>query len=225
MTSTAYEPRTDAAVRPHAAIRPHAAVDPAALGGAAAGIVPARGSKVNDAVQWRSRVRLVDEVAQELRERIYAGTYEAGMQLRQEQLAEELQVSRTPLREALRLLEREGLVAAFPGRGVRVVSGDVAGCSRPTGSGKSSTGSPPAWPPSRRPRRHRRRRSPPSSRRAVADWDPGVYTASTSASTRCSCAPTTSTSRPAAARADDLPGVHPGGPSRERAQQAVQSTR
>ena len=80
---------------------------------------------MNDAVQWRSRVRLVDEVAQELRERIYAGTYEAGMQLRQEQLAEELQVSRTPLREALRVLEREGLLRSEPGRGARVVSADV----------------------------------------------------------------------------------------------------
>lgn len=76
-------------------------------------------------MQWRSRVRLVDEVAQELRERIYAGTYEAGMPLRQEQLAEELQVSRTPLREALRVLEREGLLKSEPGRGARVVSADI----------------------------------------------------------------------------------------------------
>ncbi len=80
---------------------------------------------MNDAVQWRSRVRLVDEVAQELRERIYAGTYQLGMQLRQEQLADELQVSRTPLREALRVLEREGLLRSQPGRGARVVSADV----------------------------------------------------------------------------------------------------
>lgn len=75
--------------------------------------------------QWRSRVRLVDEVAQELRERIYTGAYGLGMQLRQEQLAEELQVSRTPLREALRVLEREGLLHSEPGRGARVVSADV----------------------------------------------------------------------------------------------------
>lgn len=80
---------------------------------------------LSETVQWRSRVRLVDEVAQELRERIYSGTYEAGMQLRQEQLAEELQVSRTPLREALRVLEREGLLKSEPGRGARVVSADV----------------------------------------------------------------------------------------------------
>lgn len=76
-------------------------------------------------VQWRSRVRLVDEVADELRERIYSGSYALGSKLRQEQLAEDLQVSRTPLREALRVLESEGLLHSEPGRGVRVVPADV----------------------------------------------------------------------------------------------------
>ncbi len=76
-------------------------------------------------VQWRSRVRLVDEVADELRERIYSGSYALGSKLRQEELAEELQVSRTPLREALRVLESEGLLHSEPGRGVRVVPADV----------------------------------------------------------------------------------------------------
>lgn len=80
---------------------------------------------MSEASQWRSRVRLVDEVAQELRERIYSGAYGLGMQLRQEHLADELQVSRTPLREALRVLEREGLLHSEPGRGARVVSADI----------------------------------------------------------------------------------------------------
>jgi DNA-binding GntR family transcriptional regulator len=75
--------------------------------------------------RWRSRVSLVDEVAEELRERIYAGSYALGAKLRQEQLAEDLQVSRTPLREALRVLESEGLLHSEPGRGVRVVGADV----------------------------------------------------------------------------------------------------
>jgi DNA-binding GntR family transcriptional regulator len=69
---------------------------------------------------WRSRIRLVDEVAHELRERIYKGELEPGTPLRQEQLAAELGISRTPLREALRLLEKEALVEAVPGKGVRV---------------------------------------------------------------------------------------------------------
>ena len=75
--------------------------------------------------RWRSRVSLVDEVAEELRERIYAGSYALGAKLRQEQLAEDLQVSRTPLREALRVLESEGLLHSEPGRGVRVIGADV----------------------------------------------------------------------------------------------------
>ncbi|WP_022930386.1 GntR family transcriptional regulator [Patulibacter americanus] len=78
----------------------------------------------SDSISWRGRIRLVDEVAQVLRERIYAGAYEPGAALRQEQLAADLQVSRTPLREALRVLEREGLLTAEPGRGVRVVAID-----------------------------------------------------------------------------------------------------
>ncbi|HEX5192243.1 MAG TPA: GntR family transcriptional regulator [Solirubrobacteraceae bacterium] len=80
---------------------------------------------MQEQVTWRSRVRLVDEVADELRERIYSGEYALGTKLRQETLAEELQVSRTPLREAMRVLESEGLLHSEPGRGVRVVSADI----------------------------------------------------------------------------------------------------
>jgi len=59
---------------------------------------------------WRSRIRLVDEVVDVLRKRIYDGAYAPGEPLRQEQLSAELSVSRTPLREAFWMLEREGLV-------------------------------------------------------------------------------------------------------------------
>jgi len=48
--------------------------------------------------------------ADELRRRILEGDYPAGMQLRQAVLAEELGISRIPFREALILLEAEGLV-------------------------------------------------------------------------------------------------------------------
>ena len=75
-------------------------------------------------IEWRSRIRLVDEVAEVLREGIYAGRYAPGARLLQEELAAELDVSRTPLREALRILEREGLVAVEQNRGVRVISAD-----------------------------------------------------------------------------------------------------
>jgi DNA-binding GntR family transcriptional regulator len=73
---------------------------------------------------WHSRPRLVDEVAQVLRERIYAGELAPGQSLRQVQLASALKISRTPLREALRKLEQEGLLTSDPVRGVRVVQAD-----------------------------------------------------------------------------------------------------
>ncbi|MCD2185828.1 GntR family transcriptional regulator [Actinomycetospora soli] len=68
---------------------------------------------------------LVDELAAVLRERIYAGRYPPGARLPQESLAAELGVSRTPLREALRVLEQDGLLRVEPGQGARVVTGDV----------------------------------------------------------------------------------------------------
>jgi DNA-binding GntR family transcriptional regulator len=74
--------------------------------------------------EWRGRVRLVEEVAQVLRERIYRGVYPPGKPLRQVEISEDLKISRTPLREALRLLEREGLVSPDAGRGVNVISAD-----------------------------------------------------------------------------------------------------
>jgi DNA-binding GntR family transcriptional regulator len=76
-------------------------------------------------IRWRSRIRLVDELVDVIRERIYEGGFPPGAPIRQERLAAELNVSRTPLREALRMLEREGLVEVAPGRGLRVVSPDV----------------------------------------------------------------------------------------------------
>lgn len=73
---------------------------------------------------WHSRVRLVDEVFQVLRERIYSGRYAPGEALPQVRIAAELSISRTPLREAFRMLEKEGLVKVGAGGGVHVVSAD-----------------------------------------------------------------------------------------------------
>lgn len=60
--------------------------------------------------------------ADELRRRILEGDYPAGMQLRQAILAEELGISRIPFREALILLESEGLVQLEAHKGA-VVAG------------------------------------------------------------------------------------------------------
>ena len=53
---------------------------------------------------------VVDQVYEVVRERILAGALVGGARLRQETIAAELGVSRTPLREALRRLASEGLV-------------------------------------------------------------------------------------------------------------------
>jgi GntR family transcriptional regulator, vanillate catabolism transcriptional regulator len=61
------------------------------------------------------RTRLVDEVTHRLRNLILDGTLVPGQRLLQTSLAEELGVSRTPLREALRVLQHEGFVEFVDG--------------------------------------------------------------------------------------------------------------
>src|SRR3954449_10588819 len=61
-----------------------------------------------------------DDIALVIEEAIVAGELEPGTVLRQEQLSEQFQVSRTPIREALRRLAALGLVDFVPNRGVRV---------------------------------------------------------------------------------------------------------
>ena len=61
-----------------------------------------------------------DEIALMIEEAIVSGELEPGSVLRQEQLSERFDVSRTPIREALRRLAALGLVSFVPNRGVRV---------------------------------------------------------------------------------------------------------
>jgi GntR family transcriptional regulator of vanillate catabolism len=73
-------------------------------------------------------VTSADQAALQLRELILEGTLEPGAPLRQEDLARQLGVSRTPLRTALATLSRDGLVDYAANRGYRVrrfVIGDV----------------------------------------------------------------------------------------------------
>src|SRR5215212_4073666 len=56
------------------------------------------------------RVPLVQQIAEQLRALIIDGTIPPGTPLLQEKVAAELGVSRTPLREAFRILEQDGLV-------------------------------------------------------------------------------------------------------------------
>lgn len=63
---------------------------------------------------------LVEKVANYLREHIVMDHFQPGQRLPERTLAVELQVSRTPLREALKILAAEGLVVILPNRGAVV---------------------------------------------------------------------------------------------------------
>ena len=67
-----------------------------------------------------SPASLVDLAADALRDRILSGALKPGERLLEEQLAAELGISRPPLREALRLIQSEGLVQSLPRRGMIV---------------------------------------------------------------------------------------------------------
>ena len=60
------------------------------------------------------------EVSEQLRDMIVSGRLEAGERIVEAELCKELNVSRTPLREALKVLAVEGLIQLMPNRGARV---------------------------------------------------------------------------------------------------------
>lgn len=68
------------------------------------------------------RRMLHEAVAERLRELIIDGTLAPGAHLNERVLCEQLQVSRTPLREALRTLAGEGVIDLLPNRGAVVAA-------------------------------------------------------------------------------------------------------
>jgi DNA-binding GntR family transcriptional regulator len=62
----------------------------------------------------------MDAVAEALRVSILSGELEAGQRLNLDAIAEQLGVSRMPVREAVKQLEGEGLVTIYPHRGIEV---------------------------------------------------------------------------------------------------------
>jgi DNA-binding GntR family transcriptional regulator len=72
-------------------------------------------------------VSVVDLVYRELRTRILRGDVEPGRRLAQAELAAELGVSRTPVREALRRLTGEGLVEFRTNYGFSVAESQIGG--------------------------------------------------------------------------------------------------
>ena len=68
-----------------------------------------------------SRQALHQAVAARLRDMIVEGRLAPGERLNERELCEQLGISRTPLREAFRVLATEGLIALPPNRGAQVV--------------------------------------------------------------------------------------------------------
>jgi len=79
--------------------------------------LPSVGGRPRKGIQHKT---IASAVAGEMRSRILSGRLVAGAQLRQDALAEEFDVSRIPVREALMQLEAEGLVVIHPHRGAVV---------------------------------------------------------------------------------------------------------
>ena len=74
----------------------------------------------NNDLSARGRRGVVDDLADAIQTRIISGDFPAGARLRQEQLAADYQLSRTPIREALRKLQAAGTVELVPNQGAVV---------------------------------------------------------------------------------------------------------
>lgn len=80
-------------------------------------------------IRQRRRTNLADEVAAHIRSEILAGHLRSGQRIDQDAIAEQLGVSRLPVREALISLDREGLIHTIPRKGsyvARVDRDDIA---------------------------------------------------------------------------------------------------
>lgn len=76
-------------------------------------------------LELKKRTSLSDDIADILRGRILLEKYYPGMQLSEREIAASLGISRTPLREAIRTLEREGLIEYSASRRPRVANPSI----------------------------------------------------------------------------------------------------
>ena len=68
---------------------------------------------------------LPEQIAERIGNAIIRGGYEPGARIQEQEVADQFQVSRGPVREALRILERDGLVQINARRGAQVTQLDV----------------------------------------------------------------------------------------------------
>lgn len=69
-----------------------------------------------------SRITIKEQVYNVIKHKILHQQYQLGEKINIDALAAELQVSNSPIREALMLLARDGLIVTIPNNGARVVS-------------------------------------------------------------------------------------------------------
>ena len=75
---------------------------------------------ISDLIMSNGETTLHAGVASKLRELIFDGVLEGESRIPEKVLCERFGISRTPLREALKVLAREGLICLLPNRGARV---------------------------------------------------------------------------------------------------------
>ena len=79
------------------------------------------GDSINRKRAGGSKVRLADKAAESIRRKIIENVFSPWEPLSESHLAKTLKISRTPVREALTLIEQEGLLKIVPGKGAFVV--------------------------------------------------------------------------------------------------------
>jgi DNA-binding GntR family transcriptional regulator len=72
-----------------------------------------------------STLTLPEQIAEKVGNAIIKGHFEAGDRIQEQDLAAQFQVSRGPVREALRILEKEGMIQILPRRGAQVTQLNV----------------------------------------------------------------------------------------------------
>jgi len=82
-------------------------------------IIGSRADQTGSQRVFRS-MTLVEQVARALKEDILTGRLKGGDQLLEDRLKGQFGISRTPLREAFRILEKEGLIEILPRKGAYV---------------------------------------------------------------------------------------------------------